>query len=124
MAVRILDAQGKQDATQARFSLAELFDQIDRAVWSELKSKTDVSEARQAMQREYLNRVADLLLRPGSMSRASARAAVREQAQSLLQRLNQAQRTSSHSPALRAHWQDCVDTLSQALSAKLPRAGV
>ena len=124
MAVRILDAQGKQDATQARFSLAELFDQIDRAVWSELKSKTDVSEARQAMQREYLNRLADLLLRPGSMSRASARAAVREQAQSLLQRLNQAQRTSSHSPALRAHWQDCVDTLSQALSAKLPRAGV
>jgi hypothetical protein len=124
MAVRILDAQGKQDATQARFSVAELFDQIDRAVWSELTAKTEVSEARQAMQREYLNRLADLLLRPGSMSRASARTVVREQAQSLLKRLNQAQRASSRSPALRAHWQDCVDTLSQALNAKLPRAGV
>ncbi len=124
MSVRILDAQGKQNATQARFSVAELFDQIDRAVWSELASKTDVSEARQAMQREYLNRLADLLLRPASMSRASARTVVREQAQSLLKRLNQAQRASSRSPALRAHWQDCVDTLTQALNAKLPRAGV
>ncbi|MFM2448264.1 MAG: hypothetical protein RIS44_714 [Pseudomonadota bacterium] len=124
MAIRILDAQGKQDPALPRFSVAELFDQIDLAVWSELTAKTDVSEARQAMQREYLNRLADLLLRPGSMSRASARNLVRGHAQSLLNRLNQAKQASSRSPAQRAHWQDCVDTLSQALSAKLPRAGV
>jgi hypothetical protein len=124
MAVRILDAQGKQEASQARFSVAELYDQIDRAVWSELTAKTEVSDARQALQREYLNRLADLLLRPGSMSRASARTVVREQAQSLLKRLNQTQLAMSRSTAQRAHWQDCVDTLSQALNAKLPRAGV
>ncbi|XVJ70205.1 MAG: DUF5117 domain-containing protein [Rhizobacter sp.] len=124
MAMRILDAQGKQDAALPRFSVAELFDQIDRAVWAELSAKTDISEARQALQREHINRLADLLLRPGSMSRASARTVVRQQAQSLLERLNQAKQASSRSSALRAHWQDCVDTLSQALNAKLPRAGV
>jgi Met-zincin/Domain of unknown function (DUF5117) len=124
MAIRLLDAQGKQDAALSRFTVAELFEQIDRAVWADLTAKTDISEARQALQREYLNRLADLLLRPGSMSRASARTVVREQAENLLKRLNQAKQASSRSPALRAHWQDCVDTLSQALSAKLPRAGV
>ena len=124
MAVRIIDAQGKQDAKSPRFTVAELHSQIDGAVWSELTVKSDVSELRQALQREYVNRLAELLLRPGIMSRASARTVVREQAQSLLRRLSQTQGTSPRSPALRAHWQDCVETLSQALNAKLPRAGV
>jgi Met-zincin/Domain of unknown function (DUF5117) len=124
MAVRILDAQGKQDAAQPRFTVAELYEQIDRAVWSELASKAEVSEQRQALQREHINRLAELLLRPANMSRASARTVVRAQAQSLLKRLTQAQAASPRPAALRAHWQDCADTLSQALGAKLPRVGV
>jgi hypothetical protein len=124
MAVRILDGQGKQDAKLPRFTVAELYAQLDQAVWSDLSVKGDVPDLRQALQREYINRMAELLLRPASMSRAPARAVVREQALSLQKRLTQVHKSASLPPALRAHWQDCLDTLSQALSAKLPRAGV
>lgn len=124
MATRILDAQGKQDSSTQRFTVAELYRHIDQAVWAELTAKTEVSAPRQALQREYINRLAELLLRPGSMSRATARTVVREQALGLLTRLSSAQRAAPPTSANRAHWQDCVDTLSQALSAKLPRAGV
>lgn len=124
MAARILDAQGKQENSAGRFTVTELFRQIDQAVWSDLALKTDVSPPRQALQREHINRLAELLLRPGSMSRATARTVVREQAQDLLVRLEQAQRSAPRSSSMRAHWQDCSETLLQALNAKLPRAGV
>lgn len=122
MAVRILDSLAKQDANQPRFTVANLYGQIDRAVWAELAGKGDIGAERQALQREHVNRLADLLLRPGAMSRVQARSEMRQRAQDLLRRLQpDAARARSLSPAARAHLQDCHDTLAQALSARLLR---
>ena len=72
-----------------------------------------------------MNRLASMLLRPGSVSRADARSLLRVQAQC-------AARAASTAPAgaaglsaeARAHLADSAETLTQALQARLQRAGV
>jgi hypothetical protein len=48
---------------------------------------------------------------------------VRAQSQSLLERVTVAARRTGLSSQARAHLEDSADTLRQALTAKLPRAG-
>jgi hypothetical protein len=124
MASRVLDSLAKQEPNQPRFSVGDLYSQLDRTVWAELGGKGEISPERQALQREYVNRLADLLLRPGAMTRVQARSEVRQKAQDLLRRLTSAAGAKALPSATRAHLQDCQDTLSQALSAKLQRTGV
>jgi hypothetical protein len=69
------------------------------------------------------NRLAAQLLKPAALSRADARSLVRAQSQSLLERVTAAARRSALSSQARAHLEDSADTLRQALTAKLPRAG-
>jgi hypothetical protein len=78
---------------------------------------------RRELQREHVNRMAMLVLRPGILSRADSRSLLRAQAQTLLGRLNTAAQRGGLSAEARAHLQDSADTLAQALSAKLQRAG-
>jgi len=63
------------------------------------------------------------LLKPAALSRADARSLVRAQSQSLLERVTAAARRAGLSSEARAHLEDSADTLRQALTAKLPRAG-
>jgi len=75
------------------------------------------------VQREHVNRIAVLLLRPGASSRVDTRSTVRVQARVLLERI----RLASHRPGLseeaQAHLADSADTLEQALTARLQRFG-
>jgi hypothetical protein len=64
------------------------------------------------------------VLRPGVASRADSRSLLRTEAQSLLARIERAAKRPGLSDAARAHLADSADTLSQALAAKLQRAGV
>jgi hypothetical protein len=123
VAARILDSQGKAAAGVASFQLTELYGRLDREIWSELAAGGDVPAARRELQRDHLNRLAERLLRPGTASRADIRSLLRVQAQSLLQRLTAATQRKGWSADVRAHLQDCVDTLSQALGAKVQRQG-
>jgi hypothetical protein len=121
VASRLLDSESK--APKDALHLSELYGRLDKSVWSELGSGNDIPPLRRELQREHVNRVANMLLRPSSLSRADARSLVRTQAQSLLTRINAASRRGTMSAEARAHLQDSADTLSQALSAKLQRAG-
>jgi hypothetical protein len=71
-----------------------------------------------------LNRLAALLLRQSGGSRADVRGLVRAEASDLLARIKGAENRSSLSADARAHLKDCDETLTQALSARLVRAGV
>ena len=124
VAARIIDSQGKAGKPADAFQLSELYGRLDRDIWSELASGADITPARRELQREHLNRVAALLLRPGAASRVDARSLVRVQAQSLLARLNTASRRKGLGADTLAHLRDSADTLSQSLSAKLFRQGV
>ena len=86
-------------------------------------SASRISPLRRELQREHVNRLAALLLRPGAYSRADARSLLRTQAQALLGRIHAALKRGGLSPESRAHLQDSADSLTQAFAAPLQRAG-
>lgn len=75
------------------------------------------------MQRDFVNRIAASLIRPGSANRADTRSVVRAQAKTLLERIRGAANRPGLSEEARAHLADCADSLEQALAAKLQRIG-
>ncbi len=124
VAVRILDNQGATRVGGDALQLSELYARLDRDIWSELRSPADIPSPRRELQREHLNRIASLLLRPSASSRADTRGLMRTQAQDLLARIQRAERSGALSADARAHLKDCDDTLTQALSARLMRVGL
>ena len=125
VAARILDSVGKADRPAAAFQLSELYARLNRDIWVELGKGGSISPTRRELQREYLNRMAGTLLRPGPQTRADARSLLRAQALQLQAQLDKSLRQPARMDAeTRAHLQDSADTLSQALSAKVLRAGV
>jgi hypothetical protein len=129
VAARILDSEtkfggGKPGGAAEAFRLSELYSRLTREVWSELGSANDISAPRRELQREYLNRLAATLLRPSAGARADAKSLLRAQARELLAQINTANRHVGMSAESRAHLVDGAETLSQALAARLQRAGV
>jgi hypothetical protein len=124
VAARIIDSEPKADSAADAFHLSELYERLTREVWSDLDRNGDIPALRRELQREHVNRIAGLLLRPGAYSRADARSLLRSQATLLVVRIEAASKRRGISPEARAHLLDSADTLSHALSARLQRAGV
>ena len=118
VAARILDSVGKADRPEAAFQLSELYERLNRDIWSELAKGGNISATRRELQRDHVNRVANSLFRPNPQARADARSLLRVQAQQLQAQLDKAlKRRAPMDAESRAHLQDSADTLSQALSA-------
>jgi len=128
VAARLLDSEGKFERTAAgrsdAFRVSELYERLTREVWSELGGAADIPAPRRELQREHVNRLAGMLLRPTASSRADSRSLLRVEAQGLLARISGAVKRGGLSAEARAHLADSADTLTQALQAKLQRAGV
>lgn len=122
VASRLLDSQGKASNAADALPLSELYQRLTRDVWSELRAGGDIPPPRRELQREHMNRLAALLLRPGALSRADARSLLRAQSRALLAQIENARRRPGLSAEARAHLADSADTLSQALSARPVRA--
>ncbi len=121
VAARLLDSEQKSPKDALR--LAELYQRLDQAVWSELGAGGgDIPAARRELQREHVNRIASVLLRPGSLSRADARSLLRAQAQALLAKIQAAERRPGLGAEACAHLADSADTLAQA-AARPVRGG-
>ncbi|HEY6134218.1 MAG TPA: zinc-dependent metalloprotease [Rubrivivax sp.] len=125
VAARILDSQNKFEPG-SEFRLSELYSRLTHEVWSEIDAsrRDDILGRRRELQREYVNRLSSMLLRPSPSSRADARSLLRSEAQALSKRLDLALKKPGLSVEARAHLQDSAETLSQALAAKLTRVGV
>ena len=126
VATLLLDSEGKFDKNKSgkadAFRLSELYTRLTSEVWSELDaSAADIPGPRRELQREHVNRIAALLLRPSPTTRADARSLLRVQAQALLGRMHAAAKRPALSAEARAHLQDSADTLQQALAARLMR---
>jgi hypothetical protein len=124
LAARLLDAQAKAASPREAFGLSELYGRLSRDIWAELGGKGDIPSARRDLQREHLSRMANLLVRPSSNSRADARGLLRAEARVLLDRLQAASRRKDLSPEARAHVADSAETLRAALTAPLQRSNV
>ena len=66
VAARILDSVGKADKPSQAFQLSELYHRLTQEVWSESATATSPTPRRD-LQREFVNRVAAVLLHPASL---------------------------------------------------------
>ncbi|HVS57233.1 MAG TPA: zinc-dependent metalloprotease, partial [Casimicrobiaceae bacterium] len=124
VATRIAEGEFRQTRDNQSFRLSELYDALQDAIWSELKTGRDIGSFRRNLQREYLRRIADTLLRPSQTVQADARALQRETAKQLLAQIKVAKSRSALSKEARAHLAECENTLEEALKAPLTRRGV
>jgi hypothetical protein len=122
VANRLLDSVGKLPTGDA-FPVSELYARLRADIWSELASAADIAPARRELQREHLNRIASQILRP-TAARSDTRSLMRAEALALQKSLRAAASRSGWSAEVRAHLQDSLDLLSEALAAKMQRAGL
>ena len=123
VAARILDSQDKVADKSKAMRLSEVYDTVQGAVWSELKTGGDIPGMRRNLQREHLRRVSTSLIRPAPTTPADARALQRENAVELQQQIRAALAKGGQSKEARAHLNESLNTLSEALKAPMQRAG-
>jgi hypothetical protein len=122
IATRILDNTSKFDDPKQAFALGELHTRLAAEVWRELDGRGAIPSARRDLQRDHVNRLSLAVVRPTGTGRADVRGHLREQARTLLARLDAAQRQRGGLDAeTRAHLADSADTLRQALAATIVR---
>ena len=123
VAQRLLESQEKVADPSKLLKLSDVYDTLQNAIWSELKSGGDISSLRRNLQREHLKRVSGTLLRASGNSPADARSLQRENAVQLQSMLRGAQARPMSKEA-KAHLAESLNTLTEALKAPLQRAGV
>ncbi len=120
VAQRILDTPDKVQNPKEAFRLSELYDGLQSAIWSELKTGKDVGLMRRNLQREHLNILAHQVLR-GNGAPADARALARQGLKTLQAQLKAAMVKPAMSKEAKAHFADCLATLEESLKASLQR---
>jgi hypothetical protein len=122
-AQRVLELPLMTPATQARelLSLNEVYDTLQKAVWSELASGQDIDSMRRNLQREHLKRVQTLLTRGSPTLPPDALSLVRMHAGALKAELERAVRAGKGSVETRAHLMDSLAGLTEALRATMVR---
>jgi hypothetical protein len=126
LAARLADAESKVPDPRQLPSYADVQQRLRDAVWSELqqRDRADIHSLRRNLQREHLRRVAGALLRPAPPVAADVRAVHRQVALALQTRIRQALARPGWSAMARAHLDDSLAVLSEALRAPLVKQGV
>ncbi|MBL0122331.1 MAG: zinc-dependent metalloprotease [Betaproteobacteria bacterium] len=101
VAARIIDAPSKMADAKQAFALSELYDTLQGAIWSELKTGGDINPLRRNLQREHLRRVVNTLIKPAATTPADARSLQRANAQQLQQQIRVAMAKSATRKARR-----------------------
>ena len=123
VAVRLVGAGEKASAGAKPLPLAEVYDTLREAIWSELRTGGEIPRLRRNLQREHLLRIANALVKPSATLPADARALQRDSAKSLQAGLRTAAAKGGLAKETRAHLKESLITLERALSASLLRAG-
>ncbi len=123
VAQRLLDSEAKLDDPAQALGLSELYGTLRRSIWSELKAGKDIPLLRRNLQREHAGRLATALLRPSASMPADARALLRAEAKLLRAELVAAQSRKGLSAEARAHVDEMITTLDEALKAPIVRQG-
>ncbi len=124
VAARILDSQDKVAERSKAMRLSEVYDTLQGAIWSELRTGQEITSMRRNLQREHLRRIAGALVKPAATTPADARSLQRENAIELQQQIRAALAKPGMSKESKAHLNESLSTLTEALKAPLQRAGV
>ncbi len=123
VAQRLLDSQDKVAKPETLLKLSDLYDTLQAAIWSELRTGGDISSMRRNLQRDHLKRVSGALLKASGSTPADARSLQRENAIALSNQIRGALGKPMSKEA-RAHLLESLNTLNEALKAPMQRAGV
>ena len=113
------------DPSEKSFAMADLFNGLDSAIWSELADgATKISSLRRNLQREHLKQLIRLALRPGQSpapedATTLARASLTKIQTTIHDVLNAAKVTD---PISNAHLQETDDRITTALRAQMQKA--
>lgn len=123
-AQQLLDLPAYLPAAQRRgaISLNEVYASLGDAVWSELRSGRDIDPMRRNLQREHLKRVQQVLTRGGASLPADAVSLTRLHATELQGRLRTALNRGNLSVENRAHLQESLALVTEALRATMSRS--
>jgi hypothetical protein len=124
VAQRLLNNELKTTNPAQALRLAELYATLHAAIWSELKAGEDIPLIRRNLQRDYVVRVASVVLRPGGPMPADARALLRADAVQLRDELAALKKRPKMSVETRAHVAESLATLEDALKATSVRQGL
>ena len=125
LATRLADAESKVEDPRKLLNFADVQERLSSAIWAELGSKGgEIDSLRRNLQREHLRRLAAGVLRPASAAAADVRAVNRQAALQLQSRLTSAVAAKRGGSLVRAHLEDSLATLSEALKAPLTKQGV
>ncbi|MCZ8073459.1 MAG: zinc-dependent metalloprotease, partial [Paucibacter sp.] len=124
-ALRLMDMPAYVPEAQRKglISLNEVYATLQSAIWSELKSGSEIDRLRRNLQREHLKRLQAILTKGGGASgqMADAYALARLQANNLAAELRAAVAKGGQTVETRAHLAESLDTLNSALKASMSR---
>ena len=123
VAQRLLNNELKVANPSQALRLSELYATLHTAIFIEVKSGQDIPLVRRNLQRDYVSRVAVVLLKPSSTMPADARALLRADAVQLRGELAAMPRIAQASPETRAHVAESLAVLDDALKAPSVRQG-
>ena len=122
VANRLAEVGMKVNDPKETLGLADVYDTLQDAIWSEAKTGQETSLIRRNLQREQLRRMIDVLVKPAGPWPADARSIMRENARQLVVLLEKANAKPGLSKTTRAHYADALDSLNATLKASMQRA--
>jgi hypothetical protein len=128
LAQRLTDSAPKLDRPAEALMPRDVYTRLTRALWTTdgtfgPDDKGDIPARRRELQRDYVNRLANVLLRAPAGVRVDLRVDLRAEAVALLPHIKAAQKRPGLSEASKLHLADCAETLRLALAAPMMRAG-
>lgn len=122
VANRLAEVSMKVNDPKETLGLADVYDTMQDAIWSEAKTGQETSLIRRNLQREQLRRMIDVLVKPAGPWPADARSIMRENARQLVNLLEKANAKPGLSKITRAHYADALDSLNATLKASIQRS--
>jgi hypothetical protein len=117
VAQRLIDNPEKLPEGTPTLPLSEVYDTLQKSIWSELSKKSEISQARRDLQREHVKAVLPFLA-ADSKAPGEACSLMRYMAGELKAQLDEALGAGQMSLERRAHLQQCSQTLGNALAAE------
>ncbi|MBL8514143.1 MAG: zinc-dependent metalloprotease, partial [Betaproteobacteria bacterium] len=123
VATRMVNAAEKVADPSKLLRVGDLYDALQAAIWSELRTGGDIPLMRRNLQREHVKRITAALLRPSSRAPADAVSLQRENAATLATQIRSAM-AKPMSREAKAHLGDSFQVINEALRAQMQKAGV
>ena len=122
VATRLAEVGMRVNDPRETLGLADVYDNLQDAIWAEAKTGQETTLLRRNLQREQLRRMTDMLVKPAGPWPADARSIMRDNARQLVSLLEKANAKLGLSKTTRAHYADALDTLNASLKASMQRA--